>query len=154
MICLCLVQFIKNDEMNKLCEKWEDATVPRTYTAFREFFIKHIIRIEGRKGTLVTANITNMVEDSTKQATEIISGEILVQAEEICELIALMERNAAPGNGISSLVNTDKSSIISSQYQAMKVGLDSLKAAATAATTTTASSSSSEDNRHKEEEAE
>ena len=40
--------------------------------------MKQIIRIEGRKGTLATSNIDNMVEDSTKQATEILSGEILV----------------------------------------------------------------------------
>ena len=133
MICLCLVQFIKNDEMNEPCEKWEDSTLARTYMAFREFFVKQIIRIEGRKGTLATANISNMVEDSTKQATKILSGEILVQAEGICELRALMERNAAPGNGIPSLVDTDTSPVISSQFQAIKVKLDSLKAAATAA---------------------
>ena len=64
-----------------------------------------------------------MVKNSTKQAFEILSREILVQAEEICELRTLMEYNEAPGNGIPSLVNTDTPSVISSQFQAMKVKL-------------------------------
>ena len=76
MIRLYLVQFKQNDEMNEPCEKWEDSTLAWTYSEFRKFFIKQIIGIEGRKGTLATTNIANMVKDFTKQATEILSGGI------------------------------------------------------------------------------
>ena len=55
-----------------------------------------------------------MFEDSTKQATEIISGELLVQAEEIRELQAQIDCTAGVGNGIPLLVNTDTSAVISS----------------------------------------
>ena len=122
MIRLCLVQFILNDEMNEPCEKLENTTVPQTYTNFCEFFIKQIIRIERRKETLATANIANQVKAFTNQATEILSGELLFQVGEIRELKALIEQNSAvPGNDIPSLVNTDSSSIMSIQFQAMKV---------------------------------
>ena len=92
-----------------------------------------MIRIEGRQGTLTTAKIANLVEASTSQATEILSGELLVQAEEIRQLKATLEQNSpAPGNGIPSLIGTDESSVMSSQLQALKVELDSLKAATVA----------------------
>ena len=81
-----------------------------------------IIRIERRKETLATANIANQVKAFTNQATEILSGELLFQVGEIRELKALIEQNSAvPGNDIPSLVNTDSSSIMSIQFQAMKV---------------------------------
>ena len=66
MIRLCLVQFVKNDEMKIPCEKWGDSPLVHTYPEFCNFMIKQIIRIEGRKGILATANIVNLVEDSTK----------------------------------------------------------------------------------------
>ena len=136
MIHLCLAQFILNEEMNEPCEKWEDSTVAPTFVNFRTHMIQQMIRIEGRQGTLATANIANLVEASTNQATEILSGELLVQAEEIRQLKAALEQNsAAPGNGIPSLIGTDESSVMSSQLQAMKVKLDSLKAATTASST-------------------
>ena len=126
--------------MNEPCEKWEDSPLACTYTEFGNFMIKQIIRIEGRKRMLATANIANLVENSTKQATEILSGELLVQVEEMCALRAQIERNTV-GDGVPSLVNTGTLSIMSSvQYQAMKVEIDSLKAVvatAAAATTTT-----------------
>ena len=92
MIQLCLVQFKKNDEINESCEKWEDSAVACTYNEFQNFMIKQIIQIEGRKGTLATQNIANLVEDSTKQATKILLGEILCQAETIRDLTARIER--------------------------------------------------------------
>ena len=60
--------------MNGPCENWEDSILAHTYSEFRNFMIKKLIQIEARKGTLTTANIANMVEDSTKQATGVLSG--------------------------------------------------------------------------------
>ena len=104
---------------------------PSTYVlGFFRFFIKQIIRIEGRKGTLATANIANLVEDSIKQATKILSGELLVQVEEIRALRAQVERTTV-SDGVLSLVNTDTSSVMSNvQYQAMQVEINSLEAVA------------------------
>ena len=116
--------------------KWDDSTVARTYTEFQNFMIKQVIWFEGRKRALSTANIANLVEDSTKQATKILLGELLVQAEEVCVLRAQIECNTV-GDGVPSLVNTDTSSVMSSvQYQAMQVEINSLKAAAATATAT------------------
>ena len=126
--------------MNEPCEKWEDSTVGNTYENFRKFMIKQIIRIEGRKGTLGTSNIPNLVKASTNQANEIVSGELLVQAEEIRALKALIERSSG-SDGATSMVNTDTSSVMSSQFQAMKVEIDSLKAAAAATAAATATKS-------------
>ena len=106
MIRLCLVQFMKNPEMNEPCENCEDSILARKYSEFQNFMIKQIIQIEGRKGTLATANIANLVKDSTKQATEIILGELLVQAEEICTLRAQIGRNTVYDD-VPSLVNTN-----------------------------------------------
>ena len=106
---------------------------------FVSSLLNKTFKLKKRKGTLATVNITNLVEASTNQATEILLGGLLVQAEEIQELKALIEQNAAvPGNGIPSLVNTDTLSVMSSQFQAMKVKLDSLKATIAAAATTAA----------------
>ena len=67
MIQLCMVQFKLNDELTESCEKWEDQPAnARTYNDFCVFIIKQIIRIGGRKGTLATQNIANLVEDANK----------------------------------------------------------------------------------------
>ena len=84
MIRLCMVQFKLNEELIESCEKWEDQpALARTFNDFCTFMIKQSIRIGGRKGTLGSQNIANLVEDANKQSTEVLSGELLVQAEEI-----------------------------------------------------------------------
>ena len=90
LIFLILVQFIKNDDLIGPCEKWEDRPVNTcTYGDFHQFMIKQVIRTDNRKGTLGTlgtAKIANLVEEPIKQSTKILSGELLVQAETICQL--------------------------------------------------------------------
>ena len=79
-----------NDELNKSCEKWENSPAnARTYADFCCFIIKWIIQIENRKGTLATAKIANIVEESTKQSTKILLGKLLMQAETIRQLSQL-----------------------------------------------------------------
>ena len=79
IICLCLVQFTKNNDLIESCEKWEDQPAnARTYTDFQRFMIQQVIQIENCRGTLGTANIANLVEESTKLSREILSGELLL----------------------------------------------------------------------------
>ena len=53
--------------------------------------IEQMIHKEGRQATLATANIANLVEAFTNQATVILSGELLIQAKEICQLKAALK---------------------------------------------------------------
>ena len=139
MICLCLVQFTKNDDLIEPCKKWEDQPAnARTYADFQRFMIQQVIRFENRRGTLGTANIANLVEESTKISTEILSGELLIQAETIARLGAQLDDRKQsppfpPSSGVPSMVNTDTSSVMSQQQQAMQVEINSLKAVAVVA---------------------
>ena len=105
--------------------------------------IKQIIQIEGRKGILATTNIANLVKDSTKQATKILLGELLLQAETIFEFTACLkqtERNTVnQSSGVPSIVSTDPSTVMNAQYQAMQAKINPLKAAATTASVATTS---------------
>ena len=111
MIWLCLVQFLMDDELNKLCEKWEDLPVNTcTYADFRWFIIKQIIWIDNQKRTLGTTKITNLVNESTKQSTKVLLGELLVQVETICQLIVCFDKSEG---------NSGALFVISAQDQAM-----------------------------------
>lgn len=45
---------------------------------FQSYFVKEIIKLDNRSGTLVSTNIANLVEESTKQSTEFLLGDLLV----------------------------------------------------------------------------
>ena len=113
MIRLCMVQFKLNEELTESCEKWEDQPAnARTYNGFCNFMIKEIIEIGGRKGTLTSQNIANLVEDTNKQSTKVLSGELLVQAEEIHSLKESLDA-MKHSTSVPSMVNTDTSSVMS-----------------------------------------
>ena len=139
MIRLCMVQFKMNDELIESCEKWEDQPpLARTFNDFCNFMIKESIKIGGRKGSLASQNIANLVEDANKQSTEVLSGELLIQAEEIRSLKETLDamKHMSGSGGVPSMVNTDTSSVMSQQNQAYQVEIATLRAAAAAAAAT------------------
>ena len=81
------------------------------------------------------AKIKNLVEVSTKQSTKILLGELLIQADINALLTAQLDEqdNHVYFGGPPSMVNTDTSSVMSQQNQAMQVEINTLKAAAMAA---------------------
>ena len=136
MIRLCMVQFKLNEELIESCEKWEEQPAHvLTYNDFCNFMIKESIKIGGRKGTLGSQKIGNLVEDANKQSTEVLSGELLVQAEEIQSLRESLDAMKHLTGGVPSMVNTDTSSVMSQQNQAYQVEIATLRAAAAAAAT-------------------
>ena len=88
--------------------------------------IKEIIKIGRRKGTLASQNIANLVEDANKQSTEVLSGELLIQAEEIRSLRESLDAMKHMTGGVPSMVNTDTSSVMSQQNQAYQVEIATL----------------------------
>ena len=100
--------------------------------------IKESIKIGRRKGSLGSQNIANLVEDANKQSTEVLSGELLVQAEEIRSLRESLDAMKHL-TGVPLMVNTDTSSVMSQQNQVYQVEIVTLRAAAAAAAATTQS---------------